>query len=318
MQQAMWNAAANQLVVESDSDEDEIHSTPRVAPRAQRAAARPPPPAVAPDFMAQQYPQQKVEEEARSPSHFSYQSSPNADASSYAHALLRTPQLETVAGGGGHTLNNLHKSMRESNTSSLASPLHPETQPLSHVDSNHGYVNGNDDHQAGAPLAPVMLEEEISDDYFLQAMGFKGNAGPEGPRHYVEGGAAQKSRIPAFTVAPPQRPGLLFLFYSFMHLDSVEREPEDDNIDRMFVCVFSFSLYLVSSLCCHSHSLTPLIRSRLALPSDNPTSTADPPFRKSTGSLPDVLNSIFGLGDASNRPSIDTKAPLSNPIPPQR
>ena len=95
---------------------------------------------------------------------------------------------------------------------------------MQHMDSIHGY--GHDDHEAGAPLPPVMLEEEISDDYFLHAMGFNGNAGPQDACHYVEGGAAKKTHTPAFTVAPPQRPGLHFSFHIFMHLFLVDSEPE--------------------------------------------------------------------------------------------
>jgi len=171
--QHLLQMAANQVVVESDSeDDDEIHTTPRAAPRKS----------------SQPWPQLRV-----------LNSFPGQGAQT-------TKELVDAGPIGDDVHNSIGASMAP--RTAMPDPPSPSLAPAAPPDRMSPRDESHHDEEAGAPLPPVMLDQEVTDDLFLKAMGFHDHSEwSNGVQHYVEGAAVQKPRTPAFTAAPHPRAG---------------------------------------------------------------------------------------------------------------
>jgi hypothetical protein len=163
-------SSANQVVVETDSD-DEVSTSP--------ISGRTPPPEISSPM-------------TRSP------------------AAINSPNERTWPAVSPLPLNDKREALQQGphGLSFSAPQVQPKTSPtFGFSNANVSDVNG--DQEAGAPLSPTMLDEEITDDFFLRTIeSTTGARHGASVLHYSESGTiAQKARTkvkaydsPAYTV----------------------------------------------------------------------------------------------------------------------
>ena len=279
-EQTLLHLAANQLVVESDSDDgdDEVHCTPRIAREAKRHGIQPSMAQLPPLSVLDAFPSYAGRMAGDMSHDRSLIDDGAVDGSDEANSIGAA--MPTAMPDAPSPPVTRHRQM-QSVLPSLAMPTPPDSA-------------GNDQ-EAGAPSSPgppVMLDQEITDDLFLKAMGFSDSAHDTGSLNYVAEAeaATRKPRTAAFTVA---------------HLRAGACSRGTD-----YPCTEYGACWLLVCFGPLSALSSAVNFTDCCAPSE------DPPLQKSSGLLP-VISSIFGLGAGQDSSEHKPSGLLPPARPPQ-